>query len=34
MTDIQVFRLEGTNLPELKESAVTKAMEAVNQAGF
>ena len=34
MTDIQVFRLEGTNMPELKESAVTKAMESVNQFSF
>lgn len=34
MGDIQVFRLEGTNMPELKESAVTKALETVNQFSF
>ncbi|WP_339921694.1 NAD(P)H-dependent oxidoreductase [uncultured Flavobacterium sp.] len=34
MTDITVFRVEGTVIPEIKDMAVTKALKTVNEFSF
>ena len=34
MTDITVFRVEGTMIPEFKETALPKAIETVNEFAF
>jgi FMN-dependent NADH-azoreductase len=34
MTDVSVFRAEGTAMPEFKDTAITKALEKINEFAF